>query len=371
MATPYLAGSGPGDIAATRFNVAMQTFGAVNPRFAYLYDSAVLTDTVAQNIMGSDGMARPRTLAEMAAMVKRAGGPIQEVEAVYYFLTTGAQSILAKGPTEGITIRDTGALEKTPPIACPRWDGEAHPQSYSPGGDPAGFLEAAIANKHGEWAQYLNMELFYRALINGKFRGDSLLCYDGLSLWNTAHKCNTKDPKVTGTYSNSLEITQKEGEGGWRSLKKQMLEVTGWDGVRRIHANVTKWRIVVADAVHSFWWEKFIGVPNVGAQYHHREVEVPNAGAVSVTSLSFGDAEIVVDPYLNTWAEASQEEYAYVFPQNGDPESRLLVKREGGTPMVHTIDKQAENNCLMTVPRAFMGFGAYNPRAAFRVRVKR
>ena len=102
------------------------------------------------------------------------------------------------------------------------------------------------------------------------------------------------------------------------------------------------------------------------------EALVVNGVPIGVSSVSLGEATIVVDPYLFNLASDQVDILKRVFidPNTGSLEP--LIEREEQVPMVSIskpTDYQGFNNKVIeVVSDAILGFGLGDPRGIFEVR---
>jgi hypothetical protein len=230
-----------------------------------------------------------------------------------------------------------------------------------------------IVSNLGQWPRVLMQRLFYEALCNGtqthKTGAKTLKAYDGLGMFSTVHKCSSKNPKVTTTYSNDLEITQKEGEAGWYKFRDKLNDIKAWDGLVRVHAEANGFRVIVSNYAHALWWYRFVtGGPTPQGNWL-QPLEIPNVGTVGIMLARLGDVTLIVDPELATYATDSQDEFAYVRPNNGG-DNKPFVLRYGGTVGL-VIDKREEYNCEFAGVRSWLEFGILDPRQLIRLKVKK
>lgn len=367
--------SAASDALVTSINYTYGMRGAGHRyRFRQLWGRLFFRDSSAQMRVSPDG-----SLEQVdRSAYPQPGSPLQSMNGIYPLFEAGAREVIAKGMTEGRTRADmVGAIE-TNVITATRWDNKCTPIPLRAGYDPTGLIERKILVDQTDWANYLPLKLGLGALVNGTIAqpagpAKTLRTYANKALFATDHPVNPNDKKLKGrVFSNSLTIGGSTvTEQDWASIKTKIKQVPGFDGVTLVHADMTNPIIYCPTDEQALFWLRFIGGEKAINNMHLQPLVV-NGVPIGVSSVSLGEATIIVDPYLFNLAsdQADIQKRVFIDPNTGSLEP--LIEREEQVPVVSIskpTDYQGFNNKVIeVVSDAILGFGLGDPRGIFEVR---
>ncbi len=367
---PVLGDSGA---LLTSVNLAWGMVGGTSVRFESVYGRFIFRDTMARMMLAPDGSMSP--IDRSAANGYPINGyPLQSMTGIYPLMQAGALQYWPKADGESRTRGGGGGVVTTKPITGRRIDSTAKSLLLRPGYDPTGTLRSTIMQAEIPWGQHLVQRQVLSAMINGyilEYPNETLVCYDDKALFATDHPVNPQDPVLAGqTFSNL--ITQSEiSEATWQDVKDKIMAVPDWNGVTLVHAEMSVPTIVVATNVQALAWIRFIGGPGADEKFHLQPVTVAGV-PVGVSSVSLGDAVIVVDPYLLAIAanKTDIKKQSFIFPASPGTRPFCIVREEQVpiTLVSQPNDFQGFDRKIQeVVSDAVISTGYGDPRSVFQV----
>lgn len=299
------------DVLITNVNHLWGMTGAGDPGFWNLWSPMVFRDSTATSVTG---------------------GQLQSTNGAYDLLACDGMRFTYKGDVETRDIEQIAAAILMGPYVASRIDGPAVPLPLRKSYDPTGRIEQAIRTTFTTWANMLPLVQITGLLVNGRLsaKHPAQVCYDGLSLFNSAHKINptSKVLPASGTYSNTITLPAAADEKSWVLIKDKLLQVPDLDGQFLPNAAPGFMpMIMVGTTAQRVRWAHVLGGTNLP-----REL-LMQANSAAVHSVVVGDAEIMVNPYLVTMADDKDaiQKRSFVFSRNG---RAPFIWREEETPII-------------------------------------
>lgn len=334
------------DVLITSVNHLWGATGAGDPGFWNLWSPMVFRDSAATSV-----------------------GGLQSYNGAYDLLACDGMRFTYKGDTETRDAEQIAAAILMGPYRCERIDGPTVMIPLRKGYDPTGRIEQSIRQTFVTWANMLPLVQITGLLVNGRLsaKHPAQVCYDGLPLFNSAHKINptSKVLPASGTYSNIITLPAAADEKAWVLIKDKLLQVPDLDGVFLPNATPGLMPLImVATTAQRVRWAHVLGGTNLP-----REL-LMQANNAAVHSVVVGDAEIAVNPYLLTMADDKDaiQKRSFVFSRNGRApfiwreEETPIVKDTGAAgPQAHT------NNARMIYIQAHTTAGLGEWRSVFEV----
>lgn len=277
---------------------------------------------------------------DSVAMNAGTGRLLQNREGLYPVMSiTGGIKYLAKGDNEGRT-RGNKAAALSIDCHAQRIDSEAVTIDLTNGADVSGYVEMVLRKYLGVWQQHLPKRAIFGAMCNGvDLFGNTLTCYDGKALFATDHVISPKDPGALGPsgtgYSNFYQLAGPVDEQQFADIRDKICAVPDFDGEYLPNAQMGAPLVVVATHVQAKRWMRFVGGPNVFQNFHLTPVMAPDGTFTGASSVSLGDATIMVDPYLLQVAtnKTTIVKKSFVFP-NVSGQRAAFIYREQQTPII-------------------------------------
>ena len=346
------------DILITQFNTAWGEQGSGALQFWEIYTPGVIVfrDSTATSVNG---------------------GQLQALNNFYEVLALAGLQFIPRGDTEARSRDEAsvGALGVT--IRPTRVDSKAKPISLRKGYDPTGRIQRTILTGEMTWAMHLPQYVILNAMVNGTdLYGNTLpVSYDGQALFSANHVVNPTDKLLKSkTYSNIIQLPGPVTEADWGDFQDTMRsQAIDFDGVTLYNAGATYPLIVCASSKQAKRWMRFIGGPKVFDNFHLLPVLI-NGQPVGISSVSLGEAQIVVDPYIRTIANATAKTTmdltAYVFPRVQGNRTPLIYAEEQ-TPQVHVSSEASyqgyNQKMIEVVSDAWVAAGFGEPRSVYQV----
>ena len=175
--------------------------------------------------------------------------------------------------------------------------------------DPYGLLEGAAPTiiRRGD-------RMWDRRLA--KAMNANPVCYDGLSIYNTAHPIN---PSVAGSQTYSNDISAEADEAGLTAALQQLLDIPGADG-NRYNTDLGVPLIVVPTEILALKIRKLVNEGLIAKVFGN------NAAAASESTQLVGRATVEVLPELNDANVVNSNRRWYVIRTNAKPAAGWVTR---------------------------------------------
>lgn len=329
--------------------------GQNNAQFPVQGDPTILVQSL-NSVWGQEGAGSQELWNIWAPYVYRDSvtmeGGMGFPDRVYDIMVTSGMRFDYKGEHEKRSGESNYGEVLVGPVRAERVDG---PQvlfsTIKKGAARVRRLREAAQGDFRKWADFLPFQAITSLVVNGRIStkhpvlsGTSFIYTKGSAFFATDHRVNPMDELNTAVFSNLKTLTKPIDDIGWASTKDMIAQIPDFDGKSLPNAMPGRpMRLMVATNTQWLRWARFLG-GDAGVALARQHLQMDPSGTAAVSSVMIGDAEVMLNPYLLTLAEAANQatvrKRTYCFPGGS---RKPIIYGETVAPLIRT---RGENDAL-------------------------